>query len=350
MNLYKNILNNLPTAAIVVDKNLRVRYASRSFRDYFPLSRGKGSLKDAIGCPERGCGKTEKCQFCPMRALFREAIDGKGLAFRLVVLRNAEGENVPLRIKVQPLGKFYLGVVDGSYETEIAREMYHAQDIQQRLLPPATSFGGTPYSFMFEPCREIGGDLPDVYLQGGDTMGLLADVSGKGISAGMLSAFVKAGWDRSEPSPAKAIRGLNSKFGELNLDERSYVTAAAVRIEEAERKIRYCVAGHNAPILLKSETGIDEIVMSAPPISDWMPDFGYEDRTIGYRRGDILVLLTDGVTESRNDRGEQFGLERVEGILQRSANAERFIERLKAALLSFCGAFDDDVTAIAFDL
>ena len=349
-NLYKSILNSIPTAAIVVDKNLKVRYCNRAFRDYFPSSRGKGSLKDATGCGESFCKTEGKCAFCPVRNLFLDAIKGGGIAFRKVVLRNAEGESIPLRMKVQPLGKLFLGVVDNSYETEIAREMYSAQDIQQRLLPPAKPFGGVPYSFTFEPCREIGGDLPDVYEVGGETMGLLADVSGKGISAGMLSAFVKAGWDRGEPSPAKALRGLNAKFQELNLDERSYVTAVAVRIMKEEHKIRYCAAGHNAPILLKSGAGIDEILMSSPPISTWMPDFGYEDRTLGYRSGDILVLLTDGVIESRNDEGEQFSLERVEAILSKSLNADRFIERLKAALKEFCGAFDDDITAIAFDL
>ena len=50
MNLYKNILNNIPTAAIVVEKNLKVRYCNRAFRDYFPSSRGRGTLKDARGC------------------------------------------------------------------------------------------------------------------------------------------------------------------------------------------------------------------------------------------------------------------------------------------------------------
>ncbi len=350
MNLYKNILNNIPTAAIVVEKNLKVRFCNRAFRDYFPSSRGKGTLKDAIGCGEPACGSGDKCKFCPVRSLFLEAAQKGGLAFRKLLLRNAEGENIPLQIKVQPMGKYLLGVVDGSYETEIAREMYSAQDIQQRLLPPAKNPGGVPYSFMFIPCREIGGDLPDVYEVGGDTAGLLADVSGKGISAGMLSAFVKAGWDKSELSPAKALRGLNLKFQELNLDERSYVTAAAVRIEKKEQRIRYCVAGHNAPILHKSERGIDEVVMSAPPVSNWMPDFGYEDRFLGYQRGDILVLLTDGVIESRNDKGEQFSLERVEAILQKSYSAERFIEKLREALSGFCSTFDDDLTAIAFDL
>lgn len=351
VNLYKNILNSIPTAAVVVDKNFKVRYTNRAFRDYFPSSRGKGSLKETIRCGETGeCGKAEKCAFCPLRNLFADAAKNGGLAFRRLALRSPSGENVPLTIKVQPIGKLFLGVVDNAYEAEIAREMYSAQDIQQRLLPPANSGNGVPYRFMFEPCREIGGDLPDVYETDGETMGLLADVSGKGISAGMLSAFVKAGWDRSEKSPARALRGLNAKFQELNLDERSYVTVAAVRIDRGRREICYSVAGHNAPLLLKNALGIDEIVMNSPPVSNWMPDFAYEDRAIGYSAGDILVLLTDGVIESKNTKGEQFSLERVEAVLQRSENAEMFIERLKAALKEFCGTFADDLTAVAFDL
>ncbi len=351
MNLYKRILDNLPTAALVLDGKLRVRYANRVFRGYFHTAAERGTLRDVIRCGEENCvcGAGVRCAYCSVRNLFADAKKNGGIAFRKLILRDGEGGNVALRIKVRPLGKFLLGVVDDAYETEIAQEMYSAQSIQQRLLPPAKGTG-VPYSFMYIPCREIGGDLPDVYAAGGDTMGFLADVSGKGISAGMLSAFVKAGWDRSERSPARALSGLNAKFQELNLDERSYVTAAAVRIERARSEICYCVAGHNAPLLLKSGDGIDEIVMQAPPVSNWMPDFCYEDRLIGYRSGDILVLLTDGVIESRNRKGEQFSLERVESVLARSENAERFIERLKAALTEFCGEFSDDLTAIAFDL
>ena len=352
-NLYKDILNNLPTAAIVVDKSLRVRYANRAFREYFSAHKVRGSLRDAINCGEQEeeCGKGIKCAYCPVRNVFSDAVANNGLAFRNIIVRSGEeGKTVALRIKIKPLGKYYLGIVDNAYEMEIAREMHSAQDIQQRLLPPAKCPGGVPYSFMYIPCREIGGDLPDVYELDGDTVGVIADVSGKGISAGMLSAFVKAGWDREEPSPAHALTRLNAKFQELNLDEKSYITLAAVRVESAKREIHYSVAGHNAPILLKSSTGIDEIVMNSPPVSNWMPDFEYQDRLIGYREGDILVLLTDGVTESKNEAGEQFTLERVENILQHSWDAEHFIERLKAALTEFCGTFDDDLTAIAFDL
>ena len=128
------------------------------------------------------------------------------------------------------------------------------------------------------------------------------------------------------------------------------MTAAAARIDKARREICYSVAGHNAPVLLKSALGIDEIVMNSPPISNWMPDYFYEDRVIGYVPGNILVLLIDGVLESRNGAGEQYGLERVEAILEKSDTAEAFIERLKASLKEFCGTFADDLTAVAFDL
>ncbi len=351
-NLYKRILDSIPTAAIVLDGALRVRYTNHAFRVLFRSQRPKGSLREVISCGEREgeCGKGVRCAYCTFRGTFLDARAGDGTAFRKLILRSGEEGTLSFRIKVTPLGKLYLGILDGAYETEIAREMYSAQSIQQRLLPAAKGREGTPYSFMYIPCREIGGDLPDVYETEGETMGFLADVSGKGISAGMLSAFVKAGWDRSEVSPARALIGLNAKFQELNLDEQSYVTAAAVRIDREKKEICYCVAGHNAPLLVKSFQGIDEIVMNAPPISNWIPEFRYEDRRIGYRKGDILVLLTDGVTESRNQKGEMFSLERVEAVLSRSENAERFIERLKAALTEFCGTFDDDITAIAFDL
>lgn len=350
-NLYRDVLDSVPSAAIVVDKNLKVRYTNRAFREYFNSRKARGSLKEVISCGEREtrCGAGVKCAYCPMRGIFIDAAGHDGKAFRKIFVRG-EKDDFALRIKVQPLGRYFLGIVDNAYQTEIAREMHSAQDIQQRLLPPAKSENGTPYSFMYLPRNEIGGDLPDIYEVNGETMGLIADVSGHGISAGMLSAFVKAGWDRSEPSPAAAIRGLNAKFQELNLDERSYVTVAAARIDKTRREIKYSVAGHNAPLLLKSKLGMDEIDVNSPPVSTWIPDFAYEDRAIGYEKGDILVMLTDGVIECRNAAGEQFSLERVEGVLQKSENAERFIERLKAVLKSFCDTFDDDLTAVAFDL
>ena len=176
-------------------------------------------------------------------------------------------------------------------------------------------------------------------------------MSGHGVSGGMLSAFVKAGFDKNERSLAKAMQGLSEKFAELNLDERSYITVASVCVDNENGLLKYCLAGHNAPILLKNAYGIHEIELPAPPISNWMPDFVYTERELPFENGDLLVLITDGVTECENKKGEFFGIQRVESVLMQSVNAEDFIGKLKTALTVFSGGtFSDDVTAIAFDL
>ena len=355
LGFFRRVLDKIPTAVIVVDQKLRVRFCNRALLNYFGTQTRRGRLRDLISCDERVkvCGEGERCRECALRLLFLSAQNNKGSAFRKVTLNHkSDGTRLNCPFRVSPMGKQYMiAMMEGGEQAEITRELYSAQSIQQKLLPPPRQhWNGTPYSYMFIPYRTIGGDLPDVYQLEGDTMGFLADVSGKGISAGMLSAFVKAGWNKSDRSPSMALRGLNSKFQELNLDESNYVTAAAVGIDKSARQIRYSLAGHNAPMLLKSGSSIDEIEMNAPPVSNWIPDFGYEDRFLSYRKGDILVMMTDGIIESKNAKGEMFSLERVEDILRKANDAESFIDSLRSSITSFCGTFSDDLTAIAFDL
>ncbi len=359
-SLYKKILDTLPTAVIVCDRKGCIRFTNAAFRRYFPSAAGRGKkLKDVVGCAERACGKGAACASCRLKRLFDGAAGGARAQSEDIPVSLTDGgrrREVSLRIYAVALDqKHSLGLVESVYEQELVKELNNAHFIQQRLLPAGKEAGGVAYAYMYLPCREIGGDLPDVYELdcGGvkNTFGVLADVSGKGIAAGMLSSFVRAGFDRDEPSPARALRRLDAKFRDMHLDEKSYITVAAVRIDAAAQKIHYCIAGHNAPLLLRSGENVSEIEMAAPPVSNWFDPFLYEDGQMEYRRGDILVLLTDGVTESRNAAGELFGIERVENILLRSDGAQRFIESLQSALKEFCGgSFEDDITAIAFDL
>lgn len=352
---YKHILNQIPTGVVLLDKKYRVKFTNTAFRQQFFSEKSQGSLKDVLSCTvdAKKCGDNDECTFCPFRVAFKATLESGKEDFRKLIMpvRGDDGvRQLALRLKVKPVGKYALGILDDSYETEIVQELQNAQSIQQRLLPEGREAGGITYSYMYLPCREIGGDLPDVYEIGSNTIGVVADVSGKGISAGMLSAFVKAGWDKSEESPATAISKLNQKFGELNMDERSYVTAEAVNIDSDRKTITYSGAGHVVPILLKSGFKINEIAYKSPPISNWMDDFEYKDNVMPYSSGDMLVLMTDGIVESKNKDGEQFGIERVESVLMRTRSAQAFIERLKAELREFCETFNDDLTAIAFDL
>ena len=358
-NTYKKVLDGLPEGVFVFDEELRVKFTNAAFRRSFSdTAKTSRTLSRVLGCGETGkCGEGSACGYCAFLRVMRAAIqEGKEKTetIHTSVQRSGHTDKISVRIRILPLdkkGKLFLGLTDGTYSTEIEREMLSAQRMQRRLLPAGKSMGGVPYSYMYIPCLGIGGDLPDVYELNGQTYGVLADVSGKGISAGMLSAFVKAGFDRKEENLANALSTLNLKFNELNQDERSYITVAAVRIDKAAGKLNYAIAGHNVPILLKNGMGINEIEAPAPPISTWMPDFIYQENEMPFERGSLLVLLTDGVTECINAKGEQFGIERTESVLLQSVSAEDFIGKLKTALSVFSGGkFSDDITAIAFDL
>ncbi len=356
---YKKVLNALPEGVFVFDDKLRVVFTNAAFRRAFSsAAKGKGALSACIACGESaGCGNGSSCAYCAFYKTMRAAVASKTEQreeVRTSVARADRTDKLTITIRILPVedkGRLFLGLTEGRYQTEMERDMLTAKQMQQRLLPAGKSMGGVPYAYMYIPRLGVGGDLPDVYELGGQTYGVLSDVSGHGISAGMLSAFVKAGLNRKEPSLAVALGELSAKFAELNLDERAYITVAAARIDRAAGVLRYALAGHNAPILLKNEYGIHEMESPAPPISNWFTDFVYTEREVPISRGDILVMVTDGVTECTNASGEQFGIERTENVLMQSRGAEDFIGKLKSALTVFSGGkFTDDITAVAFDL
>ena len=349
----RRVLDNVKTAVVVADQNLKTVFCNRAFRNLFPYGSLRGKLGSVTACNEfnKVCGG-DGCRGCALSDAFEDAFLSNKEVGRRIYQRVKNGDSVhevAYSITVTPLGGgLCMGAVDDAFELEIARELQNAKNIQQRLLPAGKWAGGKKYSYMYIPCRDIGGDLPDVYTVGNSACGVIADVSGKGISAGMLSAFVKAAYDKSAPSPAAAIKSLSAKFRELNLDERNYVTVAAVKIDE--ENITYSMAGHNVPLLLKSGNGITRVILNSPPVSNWFDNPAYFDDTLPYKKGDILVLLTDGVTECKNGRGEMFGVDKVVRTLSTARTADDFIKSLENNLRSFCNDLNDDITAIAFDL
>ena len=355
---YENILNAMPEGVFTFDDKLCIRFTNTAFRRAFSVGKDAKRLPQILACGETvACGTGEKCAYCTFMRVMQRAVETRNEQMETMhtsVKRADRTDKLSVRIRVFPAdtkGKLFVGMTDASFQSEMERELLSARQMQQRLLPAGKSMGGIPYAYLYIPHYDVGGDMPDVYERNGEVYGVIADVSGKGISAGLLSAFVKAGFDKAQSDLGKALCALNTKFQELNQDERAYVTLASVRIQPQNNTLKYAVAGHNAPILLKTADGINEIESPAPPISTWMPDFTYTEKEFSYEHGNVLVLMTDGVTECVNPKGEMFGIERVENVLMQSHGANDFIAKLKSALGVFSGGvFSDDVTALAFDL
>lgn len=360
-SIYKKLLERLPEGVMAFDKSLRVRYVNAAFcRAFFvDKKQERGALSAVLSCPSGTvCGSYDNCKYCTVwKGMQRVVKENAPIVEELhTTLAGGYAQTNTLSVNIRffpptEADGLYLAVADTAYQTEIEREMLSAQKVQQRLLPAGKQVAGVPYALTYIPCLEVGGDLADVYELDGNAYAVVADVSGKGLSAGMLSAFVKAALDRSEPDLGKALAKLNAKFGEVGQDEKSYVTAACVRIDSEAGMLYYAFAGHNSPILLKTDEGIHEIEDMSPPISNWFDDAVFAQKALPFQSGSTLVLLTDGVTECRSLSGELFGTERVESVLLQSHGAEDFAAKLRQALAVFSdGRFSDDITVLAFDL
>ena len=214
---YRRLLDGVPSGIVVTDKNLKVVYTNAAFRALFPATAEKGSLGMVTGCARdvKRCGSSDCVKGCYLVQAFEDALYSDRPTMQRVMLstNGSETKNISFVLTVKPIGDgICMGVIDDAYETEIASELRSAKKIQQKLLPAGKWVAGKRYSYMYIPCRDIGGDLPEIYAVNGSACGVIADVSGKGISAGMLTAFVKAAYDKSIQSPARAISALSERF------------------------------------------------------------------------------------------------------------------------------------------
>jgi serine phosphatase RsbU (regulator of sigma subunit)/pSer/pThr/pTyr-binding forkhead associated (FHA) protein len=188
-------------------------------------------------------------------------------------------------------------------------ELKTASMIQRGLLPPAPS-GVEGYTFAGanRPCRTVSGDYYDfVRRPDGRVYFVIADVSGKGITAGLMMAGLQASFRifcKGDPTPAALISQLNDALKDT-LPQSKFVTLFLGRLDLATGLIEYANAGHTPPIWVRregaEELGETDLVLGVVTHAD------FRDRKLQLAPGDALVLFTDGVTEAENEAGADLG-------------------------------------------
>jgi serine phosphatase RsbU (regulator of sigma subunit) len=206
-------------------------------------------------------------------------------------------------------------------ERRAAQELKIARQVQARLFPQrpppieSLDYGGTCIQ-----ARQVGGDYYDFLDLGRGRFALvIADISGKGIAAALLMANLQANL-RSQcaialDEPERLLRSVNQLFYE-NTNESAYATLFFAEYNDRAGRLRYANCGHLAPVLL----GYDGAVERLDSTCTVLGLFEQWDCSIAERRlfpGDTLVLYTDGITESLNPAGEEFGDSRLIAAVQR---------------------------------
>lgn len=219
---------------------------------------------------------------------------------------------------------------------ELARkeaELNFALEVQQALFPkkfPAN--GGLEFSGVCVPASGISGDYFDVIqLSGGRIAFVLADISGKGISAAILMsnshAVLRMLANAGHP-PDEVCSQLNHHLYTITEASR-FATMFYAEWSPDERRLRYVNAGHNPPLLLSAK-GSERLEAGGPPLGI-LSDFEFPVSVAGLESGDLLVLYSDGITEAGAGRGNDFGEARLGSVV--AAHREKTLGEIQEQVL-----------------
>jgi sigma-B regulation protein RsbU (phosphoserine phosphatase) len=232
------------------------------------------------------------------------------------------------------------------------RELQIAQEIQRSLFPrERPRLEGFEIAAESRPCHQVGGDYYDfIPLEGGRMALVVADVSGKGTPASLVMASVHASLRATAgtDSPGVLLGRLN-RFVCASTMESKYVTLFYAEIDPVSRRLRYVNAGHIPPCLVRA-SGEGERLRAGGPVIGLLEEAVYEEGEVTLEAGDLLAVVTDGVTEALTTGEEEFGDERVCETLQGAeGSAESALRGLVQAVEDWTGpaeGFGDDLTAL----
>ena len=215
--------------------------------------------------------------------------------------------------------KLHAEVVD---QQRIRTELELGRQIQQNLLrPPPSKWHRYRLAARAETCYEVGGDFYDFLPISNSTLWvIIADVSGKGISAALVMSTIQASL-RALLVGVHSFERLLEQMNEMVRDFTGgsiYLTLFLALLDSESKRMHYINAGHNPPALVRAN-GKVEMLEEGGTVLGLLPHVRYSRAQVNLHKGDVLVLYTDGVAEATNAAGDMFGLE----ALARSVEATR---------------------------
>lgn len=239
-------------------------------------------------------------------------------------------------------------------QERLRRELELCREIQHEMLPrEPLRVGVTEVRGVSIPAREVGGDFFNYFVLPGDRLALVVgDVSGKGISAALLMANIQAtlrarlALESNLVAPADTL----DREVEQSTPRGVFLTLFAGILDRDGRTLRYVNAGHNPQFVVRRGGEIERLPGTGLPIG-LFAGHGYTECAVTLADGDLLFFYTDGIVEAENERGDYFGLDRLEALLVHAGDtgAEDLLARVERAVREFRGSAEaiDDATLMA---
>jgi sigma-B regulation protein RsbU (phosphoserine phosphatase) len=249
-----------------------------------------------------------------------------------------------------------LSAIRKQVESERRRksELEIAANVQQKLFPRNLRLLRTvDYAGHCVAAREVGGDYYDFLEIAEHTLGVvLADVSGKGVPAALLMANLQATFRNQAPGallrPSDLLEAVNRHFFDSTAAER-FATLFFGIYDDRTRKLRYVNCAHVSPLILRSSGEVERLDATATMLGAFAR-WKCKEAHAELRRGDTLVVYSDGVTEAGIEQGEEFGEDRlIEEVRNNEGqSANTLVHKIIDAVSRYGGvARFDDITVVA---
>ena len=243
-------------------------------------------------------------------------------------------------------------------KASIESELKIAHDIQMSMLPktfpPYPERNDIDIYGSLKAAKGVGGDLFDFYIRDEKLFFCIGDVSGKGVPASLFMAVTRSLFRNISAHvaiPSEIVRTLNNAMAEGN-DTNMFVTVFVGVLDLANGLLRYCNAGHEAPLLVGREVGALSCDPNLP--IGVMQGYEYTQQEVSIDSGTTIFLYTDGLNEAENYEHAQFGDLRIWNLAKLLLNEQRhqpkrMIDAMDNAVHTFVGDAEqsDDLTMLA---
>jgi phosphoserine phosphatase RsbU/P len=245
-------------------------------------------------------------------------------------------------------------ILHDSDADQLRNELHIARRMQEALLPAVVpEVEGLELAASLMPANNVGGDYYDVVPLGGGYVGLvIADVSGHGVSSGMMMTSFRMALLTElsrEFSPAAALRRVNTLLQRDCDRARMFVSAVLAVYEPLTGNVQYANAGHNPPRLRKASGEVLRLDATGLPIG-MFEDQDYEEASVMLEPGDALLLYTDGLVENRNAGSAALGEAGLDRLLSDAGAkiADDLLRYILSASDQHLGRVEprDDVTVV----
>jgi len=233
---------------------------------------------------------------------------------------------------------------------KLKQQLEIASALQASFLPesPCMKKGNITVSAQNISAAKVGGDIYDFLEPSNSTLGVfIGDVSGKGISAALYMAKIISDFRyiaHTILSPELVFNRLNTQF--MKAPRGMFLTAIYMVVDVMSGRARLSVAGH-PPLLLVSKNGVKVVAAPSGPPLGIVPE-SYTKARYSFKRGERIIMLTDGVFEAKNKNGKRIGFENIVRFVEKNKDKENLLKKIIAYAEKFSKGTEraDDLTIV----